>query len=158
MVVASMVVVVERGISRSDGTMGRRSRRSKRGAEEVQEEGVEVWAVRLAEGAEEEGVVEDRRLRLVALVEGEAAAARRRIIKAITTISSTAIMEAVEGYNPNSWAPNNPSPQNLPPPNPGLGWRWWRRREPWRWWSVGPAAERAAESHGASRTASAAQQ
>ena len=97
-VVASMVVVVERGISRSDGTMGRRSRRSKRGAEEVQEEGVEVWAVRLAEGAEEEGVVEDHRLRqVVALVEGEAAAARHRIIKAITTISSTAIMEEVEG-------------------------------------------------------------
>ena len=98
-VVASMVVVVERGISRSDGTMGRRSRRSKRGVEEeVLEEGVQVWAVRLAEGAEEEGVVEDRRLRqVVALVEGEAAAARHRIIKAITTISSTAIMEEVEG-------------------------------------------------------------
>ena len=94
-VVASMVVVVERGISRSDGTMGRRSRRSKRGAEEGLEEAVEVWADRLAEGAEEEGVVEDRRLRLVALVEGEAVAARRRIIKATTTISITAIMEAV---------------------------------------------------------------
>ena len=100
-VVASMEVVVERGISRSDGTMGRRSRRSKRGAEEGLEEAVEVWADRLAEGAEEEGVVEDRRLRqVVALVEGEAAAARHRIIKATTTISSTAIMEAavvVEG-------------------------------------------------------------
>ena len=55
---------------------------------------MEVWVARLGEGAEEEGVVEDRRLRLVALVEGEAAAAHHRIIKAITTISSTAIMEA----------------------------------------------------------------